>query len=212
MKRSLDMTTEHNTNISFTTLEGYVVHVGIISKNSNNNNNHYSFLFCTTDQSVVRITKFLGKIATCAFHTRLRESMCSSRDALITGLRQQNDQYYCTNSTKLTDKDLEFRPIYVRKQFIEELRKNTVDGYCTIEVKICNIGPETPYIFEQSDFKKIQKLKKMIIVGDYTGALELTIWEPNFDQVKLNECYQIKLLKYRIINSRLSLTATSDTT
>jgi ssDNA-binding replication factor A large subunit len=137
--------------------------------------------------------------------------MLSGRGASIVSLRQQNDQYVCTASTKIINKDLEFRPTCVQVQSIENLRNNIIDGLCTIEVKVCEMGPEIPFIFEESDFKRVQKLKKTIIVGDKTGALELTLWETNFQQVKLGQSYQIKLVKCRLINFQISLSAVTDT-
>ncbi|CAF2645626.1 unnamed protein product [Rotaria sp. Silwood2] len=117
----------------------------------------------------------------------------------------------CAATTKLIDKNLEFRPMCVRIQSIENLRNNKIDGLCTIEVKICEIGAEVPFTFEESDFKKVQKLKKTVVVGDKTGALELTLWEPYFHQVRLGESYQMKLVKSRLINSQITLSAVSDT-
>ncbi|CAF1534971.1 unnamed protein product, partial [Adineta ricciae] len=60
-------------------------------------------------------------------------------------------------------------------------------------------------------FKRIQKLKKSVVVGDSTGALELTLWENQFDQITLGASYHIRLLKIRTFNDQSSLNATSDT-
>ncbi|CAF0863139.1 unnamed protein product [Adineta steineri] len=211
MKRSFIMTKEENTNTSLSVVDGYVVNIGAITKNNNNDNHHCSFIVSLIDQTTVRITKFLGKIASCALHRRLRESMLSGHGASIINLRMQNEQYFCTASTKVIDKDLEFRPLCVRIQTIESLKNNAMNGLCSIEVKICEVGPETPFFFEESGFKKIQKLKKTLVVGDKTGALELSIWEPNLNQLKCDECYQIKLVKSRLINSQIALSAVTDT-
>ncbi|CAF4210502.1 unnamed protein product, partial [Adineta steineri] len=193
MKRSFNMSKEQNTNTSLSLLDGYVVNIGAITKNNNNDNHHYSFIVSLIDQSTVRITKFLGKIASCALHRRLRESMLSGHGASIINLRMQNEQYFCTASTKVIDKDLEFRPLCVRIQTIESLKNNAMNGLCSIGVKIC------------------EKLKKTLVVRDKTGALELSIWEPNLNQLKCDECYQIKLVKSRLINSQIALSAVSDT-
>ncbi|CAF1565913.1 unnamed protein product [Rotaria sp. Silwood1] len=101
--------------------------------------------------------------------------MLTDYGACIVNLREQNDQYFCTPPTNLIDKDLDFRPTCVRIQSIENLRNNAIDGLCTIEVKFCEIGPKVSFIFEESDFKKVEKLKKIVVVGDKTGALELTL-------------------------------------
>ncbi|CAF1497654.1 unnamed protein product [Adineta steineri] len=150
MKRSFNMSKEQNTNTSLSLLDGYVVNIGAITKNNNNDNHHYSFIVSLIDQSTVRITKFLGKIASCALHRRLRESMLSGHGASIINLRMQNEQYFCTASTKVIDKDLEFRPLCVRIQTIESLKNNAMNGLCSIGVKICEVGPETPFFFRVS--------------------------------------------------------------
>ncbi|CAF4042925.1 unnamed protein product [Adineta steineri] len=54
-------------------------------------------------------------------------------------------------------------------------------------------------------------MKKNVIIADTTNALELTIWESHFDQIVLGDSYHIRLLKIRIFNDQISLTATADT-
>ena len=106
------------------------------------------------DQTTLRITKFLGKIASCVLHRRLRQSMLSGHGASISNLREQNQQYFCTPATKLIDNDLEFRPLCVRIQTIENLKNNMMDGLCTIENKVCEIGPETPCFLKNRILKR----------------------------------------------------------
>ncbi|CAF3831759.1 unnamed protein product [Rotaria sp. Silwood1] len=86
-----------------------------------------------------------------------------------------------------------------------------ISGLCTIEVKICEIGADIACIFKESDFKNVQKLKKVAVVDDATGALELTLWESHFGKVELGSCYQIKLVKSRLINCKILLSANVDT-
>ncbi|CAF3311488.1 unnamed protein product, partial [Rotaria sp. Silwood2] len=59
MKRLYNSSQEQNTDTSLVTLDGYIVNLGAITKNSNNANNHYSFLLSMIDQTTIRITKFL---------------------------------------------------------------------------------------------------------------------------------------------------------
>ncbi|CAF4240322.1 unnamed protein product [Adineta steineri] len=54
-------------------------------------------------------------------------------------------------------------------------------------------------------------MKKNVIIGDATNALELTIWQSHFNQIVLSDSYHIRLLKIRIFNDQISLTATADT-
>ena len=211
MKRFFDLTKIDNSSLESVTLEGYIVHVNAIRKNASNDNHHYSFLVCLSDQSTVRVTKFLSKVPACSFRSRLQESMRSGRGALINGLRENASQYFCTTATKLDKKDLPFRPACVRVQNIDSVKSAEKDRLCTIEAKICAIGEETSVMYEDTTFKRVQKLKKTVIVGDVTGALELTLWEMQFDEIALNDSFQIRLVKVRAYNDQISLTTTSDT-
>ncbi|CAF3924080.1 unnamed protein product [Rotaria sp. Silwood1] len=185
MKRSFNLTKQEYKSSSLISLDGYVVNVGAITKNNNNENHHYSFLFSLMDQMEMVLVLVVCK--------------------------KKNDQYLCANSTKLINKELSFRPDCVRVQSIENLRNNIFDGLCTIEVKICEIGADIACIFKESDFKNVQKLKKVAVVDDATGALELTLWESHFGKVELGSCYQIKLVKSRLINCKILLSANVDT-
>ena len=138
--------------------------------------------------------------------------MLTGSGASISNLKEQEQNFICTNTTRLVDKDLDFRPQCVKVQSIEDLRNHPIDGLCTVEVKVCEVGNAVSYMFEQSDVKRIQKLRKRLVVGDKTGALELYIWEANFNQLKLNESYQMKFVKSRIsTSSEISLSTVAET-
>ena len=79
-----------------------------------------------------------------------------------------------------------------------------------MEAKICSISEETSIMYEDIGFKRVQKLKTTVIVGDKTGALELTLWEMHFNEITLNDSFQIRLAKVRTFNEQISLTTTSD--
>jgi hypothetical protein len=211
MKRSYSQKNDQLTSTNLVSLEGYVVHINNITKNTGNNNHHYSFIVSLEDQSTVRIMKYLSKAPSCSLHYRLRESLRSGRGTAITSLREQNGQYTCSSSTEVTEKDLNFRPECIRVKTINSLKNEINDRLCTIQGKICNVSNEIPVIFEENQFKRVQKLKKNLVIGDATGALEMTVWESFFSQIALGDSYHIRLLKVRIYNDQISLTATSDT-
>ncbi|CAF1487643.1 unnamed protein product [Adineta ricciae] len=196
---------------SLTCLNGYVIHINKIAKNSSNENHHYSFLVCLEDQSTVRVVKYLGKAPSCCLYQQLKESLKSGNGASITSLREQNGQFACTASTKILEKKLEFRPECIKTVSLSNLRGCHKAQMCTVEVKVCEIRDAVQVAIEQNEFKRIQKLKKSVVVGDSTGALELTLWENQFDQITLGTSYHIRLLKIRMFNDQISLNATSDT-
>ncbi|CAF4202559.1 unnamed protein product, partial [Adineta steineri] len=163
------------------------------------------------DQSTVRIIKYLSKVPSCSLHNQLKASLRSGRGASVTSLREQDGQYTCTIPTKVEQKDFEFRPECIRVKTLNSLKNQVNDHFCTVEVKICDITDEIPVTFEENQFKRVQKMKKNVIIGDATNALELTIWQSHFNQIVLSDSYHIRLLKIRIFNDQISLTATADT-
>ncbi|CAF3763962.1 unnamed protein product, partial [Rotaria socialis] len=133
----------------------------------------------------------LSKTPTCILHTRLRECVRSGSGASITSLREQNGQLYtCKN--------------------INDLKNETNDRLCTVQAKLCNMSNEIPVLFEQNEFKRVQKMKKNTIIGDSTGAIEMVVWESHFNQLVLGNSFHIRLLKVRIYNDQILLIATAD--
>lgn len=211
MKRSFNQRNNVSTFRNLVSLDGYIVHINPITKNSGNDNHHYSFIISLEDQSTKRVTKYLSKVPFCSLYDQLRASLTSGRGISISSLREQNEQYSCTTYTKLVEKEFNFRPNCIRVQHISLLKAEIVDQLCTVEAKVCYISDEISVTFEENEFKRIQKLKKNIIIGDSTGALEMIIWESHFNQVVLNNSYHIRLLKVRVYNDEISLIATTDT-
>ncbi|CAF1202503.1 unnamed protein product [Rotaria sordida] len=211
MKRTI--TDKNNTlpSSALVSLDAYIVHINKITKNNTNDNHHYSFIASIEDQSTVRVVKYLSKVPYCSLHNRLKESLRSGRGASITSLREQNDEYTCTMSTKVIDKDLNFRPECIRVKNINILKNEINDRLCTVEAQICSISDEIAVVFEENQFKRVQKSKNKIIIGDATGALEMTMWENHFNEIELGKSYHIRLLKIRIYNEQISLAATTET-
>ena len=144
-------------------------------------------------------------------YNRLKDSLRSGEGASITCLRKQNGQYTCSLSTEVIEKELDFRPDCIRVKNINSLKDEINDKLCTVEAKICEISGEIPVTFEENQFKRVQKLKKIVIIGDATSALEMNLWESQFSQIVLGDSYHIRLMKIRIYNDQISLSATADT-
>ncbi|CAM4988653.1 unnamed protein product [Rotaria socialis] len=70
------------------------------------------------------------------------------------------------------------------------LKKETNDQLCTVEAKVCSISDEVAVVFEQNQFKRVQKMKKKVTIGS---------------------SYHIRLLKVRVYSDQISLTGTTDT-
>jgi hypothetical protein len=66
---------------------------------------------------------------------------------------------------------------------LNSLKSNVNDRLCTIQVKICEISDEIAVMFEESQFKRVQKMKKNVVIGNATDALEMNIWESQFNQI-----------------------------
>ncbi|CAM2728719.1 unnamed protein product [Rotaria socialis] len=197
MKRT---TTDSNNIPKSTTLvalDGYIVHINPITKNNTNDNHHYSFIICLEDQSTVKIMEYLSKVPFCFLYNRLQESIKNGRAASITSLRQQNNQYTCTISSKLIDKDLNFRPDCIRVKTINMLKKETNDQLCTVEAKVCSISDEVAVVFEQNQFKRVQKMKKKVTIGDSTWSVRNDYMGWSFQSITISD--------------QISLTGTTDT-
>ena len=65
-------------------------------------------------------------------------------------------------------------------------------------------------IFNNST-KKVQKRKKTIAVADETGMININIWEIQFDLIKEQSSYIIKLAKVKVFNDEVSITTTTYT-
>jgi hypothetical protein len=155
--------------------------------------------------------KYLSKIPSCSIHYRLKDSLKNGRGISISCLREQNGQYTCTSATKVIEKELNLRPNCIRVTNINTLKTAINDQLCTVEAKVLQIGDQIPVIFEENQLKRTQKMKKIIVIGDSTGALEMNLWESHFNDIILDNSYHIRLLKIRLYNDEVSLIATADT-
>ncbi len=59
--------------------------------------------------------------------------------------------------------------------------------------------------------KRIEKMKRTIIVADKTDSINLNIWENQFNSIKKDLSYLIKLAKVKIFNDEISITSTVHT-
>jgi hypothetical protein len=59
--------------------------------------------------------------------------------------------------------------------------------------------------------KRVQKLKRTTIIADKTGSINMNIWQSQFNSIKENLCYTIKLAKVKVFNDEVSVTTTTHT-
>jgi hypothetical protein len=59
--------------------------------------------------------------------------------------------------------------------------------------------------------KRVQKLKRTTIIADKSGSIDMNIWESQFNSIKQNLCYTIKLAKVKMFNDEASITTTTHT-
>lgn len=93
------------------------------------------------------VVKYLSKTPFCLLYNQLQESVRKGRAASITFLREQNNQYTCTVSTKVLDIDVNFRSDCIRVKSINSLRNEMHDRLCTVEAKICSMSDDITVVF-----------------------------------------------------------------
>jgi hypothetical protein len=59
--------------------------------------------------------------------------------------------------------------------------------------------------------KRVQKLKRTTIIADKSGSINMNIWDSQFNSIKQNLCYTIKLAKVNVFNNEVSITTTTHT-
>jgi len=60
--------------------------------------------------------------------------------------------------------------------------------------------------------KRVLKLKRAIVVADTSSSMCMNIWEDQFDLIKQNSSYKIKLAKVKIFNNEVTITTITSTT
>ena len=71
---------------------------------------------------------------------------------------------------------------------------------------ILSFDPQDDTVVFNNGEKRIQKLKRTLLVADKTDCIEMTLCQNHFDSVQQNVCYTIKLAKIKVLNSKVSIT------
>jgi len=179
MKRSnLAITTMNQSKT--TTLRGYAIGVSKITKNENNSNNHYTLTMEGPDASVLTVMGYLPINSTCSFYPQLQTLVNNQHGIELTQVKCNTSSYTITNETHLVEKHLTFNPQWDVIDDISNLKMFAEEKLCAIECKILHIGPPESFVIT-SGYKRTEKLRKEVIVGDKTLAIILNIYEMHFD-------------------------------
>ncbi|CAF3664251.1 unnamed protein product, partial [Rotaria socialis] len=214
MKRTHDtIENGHNANArGNTVIEGVVIVVTPISDSQGDKRGKYwTALICDVNQNVIRITKYLSSKTKCSLHEKMLQYH-NNKDGLKLNKLKLNgdDSYIATYETIATSKLLSFTPSCMELASIENIQSMSDGQYVSFMCKIIDIGPDDPIIFNNGG-KRVQKLKRLSIVADTTGSINMNIWENQFNSIKQNLSYTIKLAKVKVFNDDITVTTTTYT-
>ncbi|CAF1368412.1 unnamed protein product [Rotaria magnacalcarata] len=122
-----------------------------------------------------------------------------------------DNTYIATNETIATEKLLSLTPLCTQITTIKNIESMSDGEYTSFTCKIIGIGPDETIFFNNGP-KRIQKLKRAIIVADKTDSINMNIWENHFNLIKQDQSYIIKLAKVKIYNDDISITTTTHST
>ncbi|CAF1547985.1 unnamed protein product [Adineta ricciae] len=151
------------------------------------------FITCARYQSIVRIVKYLGKTPSCCLYNQLKESLKSGNGASITSLREQNGQFACTSSTKIIEKNLEFRPECIKTTSINKLQACHINQMCTVEIRTFNnqisltATSDTSFI-QIDNLEQVDEEIDNIINSCKTDKGQILFVEPIDNQYKCQGC------------------------
>ncbi|CAF2086259.1 unnamed protein product [Rotaria magnacalcarata] len=214
MKRTFNTT--QNTNMANSKpdamLEGVIVTVSEISDNQNEKKGKYwTALLCDSNQNINRITKYLSSRAMCTRHRKMMEYLNNESSIRLNKLKCSGEKTYtATAETIGTPIDLSLTPLCTQITTIKNIQSMSDEEYISFNCKILDIGSDEVVVFNNAQ-KRVQKLKRSTVVADKTDFINMNIWENNFDSIKKDQCYLIKLAKVKIFNDELSITTTTHT-
>ncbi|CAF1527027.1 unnamed protein product [Adineta ricciae] len=189
------------------TLEGLVVAVTDLSNNqAERKGKYWTALICDSNQNINRITKYLSSKTICSLHVKMLQYLKDQTGIKLNKLRSSGDRVYTTtNETTAITKPVVFTPTCTRIVSIREVQSMS-DGDCvTLTCNIVDIGSDDAVVFNNGE-KRVQKLKRTLVVSGKTDSLEMTLWQNHFSSVQQNVCYTIKLAKIKVFNAEVSIT------
>ncbi|CAF1239867.1 unnamed protein product [Rotaria sp. Silwood1] len=215
MKRTFNMI--QNTNNSNPkpniTLEGIIVAVSDISDNQTQKKGKYwTALLCDINQNINRITKYLSSKTNCSLHVKMIEHLNNQHGVRLNKLKHNGDNtYVATIETIATPTLLTLTPLCTKTSTIKNIESMSDGEHVSFACKIIDIGSDETVVFNNG-LKRIQKLKRTTLVADETDSITMNIWENQFNMIKKDLSYLIKLAKVKIFNDNISITTTTHTT
>lgn len=149
------------------------------------------------DGNVVTVMRYLTTNATCRLHPQLRTFIQNRNGVELSNIKFKGISYTVTNETVIIEKKLTFNAEWCSTQKFFQLKTLAEDRICQIECKIIHIGQLETFAVT-SVFKKTQKLRKEIIVGDDFAAIILNIYETHFNLIETSISCKISGLKPRL--------------
>ncbi|CAF3182419.1 unnamed protein product, partial [Rotaria sp. Silwood2] len=209
MKRT-NFTTSTTNEVTSINLEGYVIGVTSIIKNENNANHHYTLTMEGHNGSVITVMRYLSSNVVCRLYAQLRILFDNQHGFELLHLKSNGSSYTITNETRLAEKKLTFEPQWCINQDILSLKSLAEERICAVQCKIIHVNRSESFIVT-SGYKRTQKLRKEVIVGDRTGAMVLNIYEIHFNSITTGLSYNISAVKTRLFKDVISLAAITET-
>ncbi|CAF3426323.1 unnamed protein product [Rotaria sp. Silwood2] len=172
---------------------------------------YWTALICDSNQNIIRITKYLSSKTKCSLHEKIVEHFNNKKGVKLNKLKFTGDNMYvATHETIATSKAVSFTPSCMELSSIEDIESMSDGQYVPFMCKIIRIGPDDTIIFNNGP-KRVQKLKRKTIVADTTASINMNIWENQFDSIKQNLSYKVKLAKVKVFNDDVTVTTTTYT-
>ncbi|CAF1523508.1 unnamed protein product [Adineta ricciae] len=215
MKRA-NTTSENSISInnkSNLSVEGVVVAISNMThKQNQRTTSFWTALLCQSDQNIIRITKYLSCKRKCALHEKLVEFYNKQDACQLNKLKfNTDDSYTATTETTVVAKQTSIKPTCLEVIPLDQIESKCDGEYGSFLAKILEIGSDESVVFNNAK-KRVLKLKRAILVADKTSSICMNIWQDQFDLIKQNSSYKIKLAKVKLFNNELSITTISSTT
>jgi len=160
--------------------------------------------------SVITVIRYLTSSVVCRLHAQLQILLNNQHGFELLHVKLNGSSYTITNETRLVEKKLTFEPQWCISQDILFLKSLAEERICAIECKIIHINQPESFTVT-SGYKRTQKLRKEVIVGDKTAAMILNIYEIHFNSITTGLSYKISGIKTRLFKDIVSLTAITET-
>ncbi|CAF1472901.1 unnamed protein product [Adineta ricciae] len=194
-------------------VEGVVVAISNMThKQNQRTTSFWTALLCQSDQNIIRITKYLSCKRKCTLHEKLVEFYNKQDGCQFNKLKfNTDDSYTATAETTVAAKQLSMKPTCLEVIPLDQIGSKCDGEYVSFLAKILEIGSDESVVFSNAE-KQVLKLKRAILVAAKTCSISMNIWQDQFDLIKQNSSYKIKLAKVKFFNNELSITTITSTT